>query len=326
MKNQIENKNFHDYSRRLSLLLSRINSKKYGVVEPIRGKSAKPFTLTHNNLELINKYYVDIVNEGLTKPRILSLLDQTCRILEMLNKDWVDATVDDIKIVVNQIRDKDFSEHTKSDYLDKLKRFDKWHNQGEYSELTRRISTTIKQKYYKLPSQLITPQEAQKLVESAKNTRDRALIHILWETGARIGEIGNIKISDIELNKGECFINLYGKTGSRRVMLVESVRDLQNYLKIRNPQNQEEFLFLLIGTLNHGKPITYNAIQRILQRAVNSIELRKKVYPHLFRHSRASYLASKGLSEAQLCMVFGWQIVLYFTNFVSWSCFSFGFY
>ncbi len=305
----LDNKNFHKYDRRLSLLLPRINPNKYASVECLRiDCRRRNFNLTKKNIELLDKYFVDITNEGLTKARILSVMDQTARILEFLNKDWESSSVDDIREVVNRIRCTDWGEHTKSDYLDKLKRFDKWNNDGEYSEKTRKIKTTMKNKYYKLPNQLITPDEAKKIINATSNVRDRAIISMLWETGARVGEIANIKVGDVEINKGECQVNLYGKTGSRRVLLLESTRDIKNYLQTRNNPKQDEFLFLLMGNRNHNAPITYSSVMRMMEDIRKRVELKKHIHPHLFRHSRASYLASKGLNEVILCNVFGWQI------------------
>ncbi|MFA6064891.1 MAG: tyrosine-type recombinase/integrase [archaeon] len=305
-----ENWNFHNYPVRLEYLLSRINPVKYGFKDSIRGKKRVAFDLVESNRTLIDKYYLDITNEGLTKPRILSLLDQTARFLMWLGKPWEEATVDDVKGVVNKIRgNPDFAEHTKSDYLDKVKRFDKWFNGGlEYTDKTKWVNTTMKSKYYKLPNQLLSPEEAQRLIDATKNTRDRAILHLLWESGARIGEVANLKVGDLDFDKGECQANLYGKTGSRRILLLESVRDIQNYIKVRNAKNPDEFVFVLIGKHNQDKPITYASVVVVLEKAVAESGLKKKVHPHLFRHSRASYLASKGMNEAQLCTVFGWTI------------------
>ncbi|MFA5930680.1 MAG: site-specific integrase [archaeon] len=308
MMSNENNWNFHGYERRLQIVLTRMNPAKYGFERLRKGKCKPPFELTPRNIELLEKFYVDIVNSGITKSRIVCLIDQICRMFVWLGKDWDNASIDDVKQIVNRIRNADFTEHTKSDYLCKLKQFDKWFCNGEYSEKTRWIKTTMKSRCYKLPNQLITPEEAQLLIDSTRSARDRAVVHLLWETGARVGEIANLKIGDLAFSQGECQVNLYGKTGSRRVLLLESVRDLQNHIKTRQAKSPDDFVFLLNGTTNNGYPITYSSIKKILYSAIKDTKLPKKIYPHLFRHSRASYLASKGLSEAQLCSIFGWVL------------------
>ena len=49
----------------------------------------------------------------------------------------------------------------------------------------------------------------------------------------------------------------------------------------------------------------YRAAVMVLQRAAQRAGIKKKIHPHLFRHSRATYLA-KHLTEAQMKEVFGW--------------------
>jgi len=307
----VENENFHRYAPRLEYMLKRINPVKYGFdpAKDLTGKKSKPWNLTPRNRELLESYYVDKVNDGITKPRILSLLEQTSRILEWLGKDWDKVTIQDLKIIVSRIRANPHTEKTKSDYLSKIKQFDKWINAtGEYSDKTRWIKTTIRQKHYKLPTDLITPEEAEKLINSTSTARDRAIISLLWETGARVGEIANLRIQDIQFNKREATINLFEKTGARRVMILESVRDLKNYLQVKILTAKHDFVFCLEGTRNKSAPMTHPSIIKLLSQATARSGIKKRIYPHLFRHSRASYLASKGLSEAQLCFIFGWAL------------------
>jgi len=307
----IENENFHRYAPRLEYMLKRINPKKYGYDPKIhsRGRKTKPWKLTPYNRKLLENYYVDKLNEGITKPRILSLLEQTSRILEWIGKDWDKVTIDDLKIIVSKIRSNPHTEKTKSDYLSKIKQFDKWINDNkDYTEKTKWIKTTIRLKHYKLPTDLITPKEAQQLIDATSTTRDRAIISLLWETGARVGEIANLRIQDIQFNKGDATLNLFGKTGARRVMILESVRDLKNYLTVRSLLAKHDFVFCLEGTRNKYAPMTHPSIIKLLKNATTKTNLNKRTYPHLFRHSRASYLASKGLNEAQLCFIFGWAL------------------
>ena len=190
-----------------------------------------------------------------------------------------------------------------------LKQFDKLINGGEIcSEKTKWIKTTLGKKHNKLPSQLITPEESKQLIESTDNTRDRALIHLMWESGARIGEIINCKMNSIEFNKGEARIRMRGKVGERQILLLESVHDLREYYKTRQDAQLEDPLFIQYGTRYKGAPLTHCTVSKMLKKTKTKTNIKKKIYAYLFRHSRASHLASQGLNEAQMCMIFGWAI------------------
>jgi site-specific recombinase XerD len=231
---------FHGYDRRLTYMLQRVNPEKFGVVDrkAVNTVRVTSLDLTLANRESLSKYYVNLVNEGLTKPRIISLLDQNGRLLEWLGKDYSEVNEEDIKKLIMRVRTADLSEYTKSDYLVKLKRFDKWFNGGEeYSALTRRIKTTIKTKDLKLPSQMLTPEEAKELVEQTTTTRNRALLHLLWETGARVGELAlpKKKLAEILLllsDEPQTFTKLtktYAKERNIKVN-VDKLKSLKSWL------------------------------------------------------------------------------------------------
>jgi ribosomal protein L40E len=48
------------------------------------------------------------------------------------------------------------------------------------------------------------------------------------------------------------------------------------------------------------------ALNKLVKHAARRVGIRKRIYPYLFRHSRATFLASR-LTEAQMNAVFGWQ-------------------
>jgi len=54
-----------------------------------------------------------------------------------------------------------------------------------------------------------------------------------------------------------------------------------------------------------GQPVEYNSFSHLIKRIAEKAGIRKRVYPHLFRHSRATALAGK-LTEAQMKEYFGW--------------------
>lgn len=78
-----------------------------------------------------------------------------------------------------------------------------------------------------LSKDLLTKQDIQRQIKAAKNDRDKAFIAVLYETGARIGELIDLKVGDIEDRKHGMKIVIDGKTGARRIPLVESVPHLK---------------------------------------------------------------------------------------------------
>lgn len=103
-------------------------------------------------------------------------------------------------------------------------------NDGEDPEEMKWIRRGPVEQKRILPQSLLTPNDVQALVEACSNERDRAFIAVLWETGARIGELIDLQVSHIEETTLGKQVVVSGKTGSRRLLLLESEPHLNTWL------------------------------------------------------------------------------------------------
>ncbi|MCL4341066.1 MAG: tyrosine-type recombinase/integrase [Candidatus Thermoplasmatota archaeon] len=84
----------------------------------------------------------------------------------------------------------------------------------------------------KKPEDLITPDEFNKLLNYAGNTRNKALISLLYDSGCRIGEILGMRRQDITFDQYGAKLNVSVKTRYRKVyVLGTSVRFAKMWLK-----------------------------------------------------------------------------------------------
>lgn len=153
-------------------------------------------------------------------------------------------------------------------------------------------------------SDLLTRDDLSKLMEVSQTVRAKAFIMMLYESGARVGEILNVALKDMEFDANGVRVSIEGKTGRRTIRLVESAQLLRDWISIvkkRHPQTP----YLWCG-VNGKEPSKYGGTSKFLKETAKAAGLRKKVYPHLFRHSRASELAQK-LKESQLRAFMGWD-------------------
>ena len=70
-------------------------------------------------------------------------------------------------------------------------------------------------------------------------------------------------------------------------------------------ENLDAPLWVSLGTRNRDRPLKYRAADDILKNLAAKAGIKKRIYPHLFRHSRATHLANH-LTEAQMKELFGW--------------------
>src|SRR5664280_1102659 len=154
---------------------------------------------------------------------------------------------------------------------------------------------------------MLTATDVLNLIENAERIRDKAIIAILWDIGARISEVGTLTIRHISFDEHGAIVNVRGKTGYRRVRAVWCVEYLKAWQQV-HPEgyNPDAPLWITFDSKeNLLKPLQYSAIRMKLQRIAKKAGISKKIHPHLFRHSRCTYMANY-LTEAQMNVYFGW--------------------
>ena len=133
--------------------------------------------------------------------------------------------------------------------------------------------------------------------------RDRALLYMLWDTPGRLAEISEIRLDDLDLEKGAVLV--MGKGRRERWMPIGDVAAsvLCDYLQHR------ESLFPRTGALwvtEHGKAIMPNGIFQVLKRLGKRAGI-PDLHTHRFRHSYAINAMRAGMPERVLQIVGGWK-------------------
>lgn len=284
------------------------------IVKRIRGSS-----ISLRNKEMILNFDNTCLLEGLSKPRRLTLLDKILRLAEhYFRKDLDKATVQDIKDVVTRIENRsEYSVWTKQNYRAIIKKFFKWVEYGddyksrmEYPKTVSWINTNVKKKDQPKvqASDLLTEEEIDRLIKNAEHPRDKAFISMLYELGARIGEIGNLEIKDITKDRYSYLVDLRGKTGRRTPRVVISSPYIVNWLNVHSERdNPHSPLWILTGRRDKIRKMQYGSLRALVIRLAQKAKVKKRVYPHLFRHTRVTHLMiNKQISEQQAKVYFGW--------------------
>jgi len=259
------------------------------------------------NGQIILKYYRSRVAEGLSQARILKCMSTLKLISRMLGKLFSKATKEDIVDLVASIEERDISPWTKHDYKVILKKFYKWLRDSDNPPEVKwiKIPTNIRNNLVK--EKLLAPEEVNKLVEAATNLRDKALLLVLFETGRRIGEILTLKIKDVEFDQYGARLIIDGKTGPDLSRVVASAPKLALWLDNHPLRNDKEApVWIGFGRKRSIQQLTYSAARAMLKDCAKRSGLGKRVFFHLFRHSRATQACTL-LTQAQMNHMFGWK-------------------
>lgn len=161
------------------------------------------------------------------------------------------------------------------------------------------------QRNQKLPEDLLTKEDIEALLNNCENTRDRALIATLYESGMRKGELFGIRIKNVQFDENGAILTIPdGKTGARRIRLVFAASYLRQWLECHPTKgNRESTVFCSLR-----KPfnvLTDPGLRDQLVKIAEKAGIQKRVNPHSFRHARATHLAEH-LTEQQLKKYLGW--------------------
>jgi len=254
------------------------------------------------NRELITGFIDWCFSNRIGEHRAVKYISTLKHIAIDLNMDFDKVSKKEMEAYIGRLERSDKSNWTKHDYKIAVKKFYAWLNGGKESELTEWIKTTLSKKETRMPEELLIEEEVLKLIGAAKSPRDKALIALMWDVGARIGEIANIKIKNLTFDEYGMSVLLNGKTGPRRVRAVWSIQYIMSWLEM-HPDKKNNNAMLWVNSEN--KPISYQAVRKQLIRITNRAKIQKRITPHLFRHSRATFLA-RHLTEAEMNVYFGW--------------------
>jgi len=135
---------------------------------------------------------------------------------------------------------------------------------------------------------VISLEEVSLIINNTKNIKHKCIISLLYSAGLRRGELLNLKLGDIDSKR--MVINIHkGKGGKDRItILSESVlKNLRLYFKVWRPK-----IYLFEGI--KGRQYSATSISKIISNACLRANIRKKVTPHMLRHSFATHLLESG--------------------------------
>ena len=268
-------------------------------------RNIKASELSPRNKSLILKFNDELFSRGLSTARVTKYMCKLLKLARWLRKDFADANLPDIKRLVSKVERSSFVPFTKKEYKMCLKKLFQWMREmdEDYPPEVRWIKLgSVSGVTRKLPEDMITQEEVLRLINAAKTARDRAFVSTLYESGCRIGELLPLQIRRVQFDSMGAQLRVDGKKGWRRIRVVSSVPYLTIWLN-EHPLKDDPSAYLWID--NRGSLIRYNSSRMILNRLGRRAGVKKRLNPHNFRHSRATFLANY-LTEAQMKEYFGW--------------------
>ena len=158
------------------------------------------------------------------------------------------------------------------------------------------------------PVPVLTHEQITAMIKACSGTefddrRDLALLLLYFDTGARLSEVANLTVHDVDMTQAVAVV--VGKGGSKRTLPFGATvaRALNRYLRARGHHRDVKSEWFWLGKRGRLEP--RGIVQALKRRAaVAGVE---GFHAHVLRHSFASGWLSAGGNETDLMRLAGWR-------------------
>lgn len=226
-------------------------------------------------------------------------IEQLVAFLEELKKEHIhEVTKDDIQAFLSKMSTDGYTPKSLSRKINSTRTFYRFLKVKEY--VTDDPSLLVSHPRYELtPPRILNPTEYRALRDAARNdARMFGIIELLLQTGIRIGELAQLRMSDIQ---GDALkIRPVEKHEERMVPLNRPAKEaLNRYIAIR-PQVKEDRIFVT----KSGKPFLVRNIRTAIERYFRLAEIKDAKVNDL-RHTFVAHHLKHGVSLVLLSKVLG---------------------
>jgi site-specific recombinase XerD len=248
--------------------------------------------------EKVELYLASKKLEGLSEKTIkqykieLNLFSQFCQ------KATAQVTTSDIRTYLASKKNVQMT--TIGNKLSSLKSFFGWLVKEEFilRDPTGKVKPPKKPK--RLPKGL-SIEELEICRESCKTLRQRTMLEVMYSTGCRLSEIANMNKEDI--NVQEMNVKVIGKGNKERICYIsfKCLYHLKRYLKSRN----DDCDALFVTKRKPHRRMGNRSIQREIDKIEQLSKIKKKLTPHVMRHTFASLSMDAGIELSDLQSLMG---------------------
>lgn len=239
--------------------------------------------------------------------------------LFLRNPELTKITLNDVMDYLNGIIELGWDPNSLMPRCMALRKFFEYMRLRGFSSLNEEL-IPIPRKQYKIP-RVVDEENYKKLVEiipaktnDPRHIRNMAIINLLWDTGARNGELLSINISDVDLEKKKALIRTEKNRGSRPFREIfwtdDTNKTLKKWMDKREALGNKvtfkdpEALFLSLVSCQAGQRFSIKGVGEMLRRYANRAGI-PYINAHAFRHHMGHDIIHQGGSTADVMNILG---------------------
>jgi integrase len=157
---------------------------------------------------------------------------------------------------------------------------------------------------------VLSREEIRTMEERAGNERDKLIVRLLGDSGIRLGELLKLTPDDLRMDRNKHYLRVQGKGGRERLVPVSPTlaRRLERYAPRIRRESPSARLFLGLkrrAASGEYEALRESGVQQMIHGLAEDCGIRKRVYPHLFRHSFITWQLRTGTNPIVLSRIVG---------------------
>jgi len=296
-------------------------------MSPIRNYSAKKgkkslLPEAHTVFEsLRNEHLEALLVEGLSERTVITKRDHIRYFLKWLKERGIEEPVEVTRHVLEgyqrylyhyrKTNGDPLSFSSQTQRLIALKMWFKWMTRQNHILHNPASEIDLPRTGHRLPRNVLTEREAELVLQQPDisvplGLRDRALMEVLYATGMRRMEVGNLKLFDVDFD-GRTVRIREGKGRKDRVVPIGSraIAWMLKYINEARPLLVSEPDDYTIFLTNAGEPMDLGNITVFVHNYVEAAQIGKTGSAHMFRHTMATLMLNAGASPRHVQQILG---------------------
>jgi integrase/recombinase XerD len=217
------------------------------------------------------------------------------RFLDFTGKDLGKISKKDVRLFLEHLSEKGLAGNTLNTYHMAIRFF-------LVDVLDKKIWVDIK--YSKTPQRLptvLSKGEVKRLFEAINNEKHRLMVEVMYSAGLRVSEIVNLRVRNLEIDKGYGFVRAGKGNKDRLFILSDKLRGSVEKLIDDENLKRDGLLF----NSNRSRKYHVKSLQLIVKKACKNAGIDKRVSCHTLRHSFATHLIENGYDVSQVQSLLG---------------------
>jgi integrase/recombinase XerD len=243
-----------------------------------------------------------LVEKGLAEKTLESYSSDLSRYLDFLKLNRIDHVSEtDTPIILKHLmglRESGLEAKSRARHLVTIRGFYRYLTQEDILEHDPVKLIDLPKSGLKIP-EILSVEEVTRLLTAPDSNkpigaRDSAMLEMLYAAGLRVSELVNLKVQDVNLDAG--FVRVMGKGSRERIVPIglKAKEKIGSYLKTERPALLKKIPSRFLFVARAGKPMTRQGFWKLIGKYALKAGIRKKITPHMMRHSFASHLLEGG--------------------------------